>query len=298
MDNVKSLFIIKNQKESSMEIIENKTYPLERDLYHQHDLKLINCRFEGIEDGESALKECTNIELDGCFMDLRYPLWHNHHLIINNTEQTPNCRASLWYSNDIQISNSKFYGIKALRECKDIVIQHTEIDSPEFGWKSENIYIEDSTMNSQYIFFLVRNLKAKKSTFTGKYGFQYMENVEFDYCHFTTKDAFWHSKNVTVRNSTIEGEYLGWYSENLTFINCTIKGIQPLCYCKNLKLLNCEMIDANLAFEYSTVDAKIVGEIDSIKNPISGTIEADQIGEVILTKDSLYESHAKIVTNR
>lgn len=281
-----------------MEILENKTYPLERDLYHQQNIKLINCRFEGIEDGESALKECTNIELDGCFMDLRYPLWHTHHLKMWNTEQTTNCRASLWYSSDIQIDHSKLYGIKALRECKDITILHTEIDSPEFGWKSENIHIEHSTIQSEYAFFLVRNLNAVHTTFTGKYGFQYMENVIFDYCHFVTKDAFWHGKNITVKNSIIEGEYLGWYSENLTFINCTIKGIQPLCYCKNLKLVHCEMIDANLAFEYSSVDATIMGGIDSVKNPLSGTIEADQIGEVILTKDSVYDSHAKIVIHK
>lgn len=278
-----------------MKIIENRTFPLERDLYHQQDLKLINCRFEGIEDGESALKECNNIELSHCYMDLRYPLWHVQGLKASDMEQTINCRASLWYSSDILIENSKLNGIKALRECKDIVIKNTEIDSDEFGWKSENITLEKTKVNSQYIFFLVKGLKSTDCIFTGKYGFQYMENVEFDNCHFVTKDAFWHGKNITVKNSVIEGEYLGWYSENLTFVNCTIKGIQPLCYCKNLKLINCKMEDANLAFEYSTVDIDVIGEIESVKNPISGIIKADKIGEVILTDDSLYESNAKII---
>lgn len=278
-----------------MKCIENKTFPSERDLYHQQDLKLLHCRFEGIEDGESALKECKNIELNDCYMDLRYPLWHVEGLKAVNVEQTINCRASLWYSSNILIENSKLNGIKALRECRQVRIQNTEIDSREFGWKSTNIELEKVKINSEYIFFLVKGLMAKDCLFTGKYGFQYMENVEFDHCHFITKDAFWHSKNITVKNSVIEGEYLGWYSENLTCINCTIKGIQPLCYCKNLKLIHCKMEDANLAFEYSSVDIDVIGEIESVKNPLSGIIQADQIGDVIITDDSVYSSRAQIV---
>lgn len=277
-----------------MKTIKNQTFPLERDLYNQHNLELINCQFKGEEDGESALKECSDITLKSCLMDLRYPLWHDTNITLIEVEQTENCRASLWYSGNIKISDSILNGIKALRECKDIVINKTKVSSPEFGWKCNNIEINDCDITSQYIFFLTSNIKAKNSSFHGKYGFQYMENVEFDNCYFDTKDAFWHGKNITVKNSVVKGEYLGWYSENLTFINCKIIGIQPLCYCKKLKLIDCEMIDTNLAFEYSEVDATIRGHVDSIKNPLKGKIKADSIGEIILTEDSKYRSEADI----
>ena len=97
-----------------------------------------------------------------------------------------------------------------------------------------------------------------------------------------TKDAFWHAKNVTVKNSVLKGEYLAWYSENLTLIGCRIEGTQPFCYCRNLTLIDCEMISCDLAFERSTVQAQVKGHIDSVKNPISGRISADSIGDVIL----------------
>lgn len=277
-----------------MKTIKNEIFLLERDLYNQHNLELVNCQFKGVEDGESALKECTNITLNSCLMDLRYPLWHDTNIILIEVEQTENCRASLWYSENIKISDSILNGIKALRECKDIVINKTKVNSPEFGWKCNNIEINDCDITSQYIFFLTSNIKAKNSSFYGKYGFQYMEDVEFDNCYFDTKDAFWHSKNITVKNSVVKGEYLGWYSENLTFINCKIIGIQPLCYCKSLKLIDCEMIDTNLAFEYSEVNATIKGHVDSIKNPLKGKIKADSIGEIIITEDSKYHSEADI----
>lgn len=272
-----------------MQTIKKQKFPYERDLYNIKDTKLVDCEFKGVEDGESALKECHNIELENCLMDLRYPLWHDHVVKLNNVTQTENCRASLWYSTDITINNSTLNGIKAVRESHNIVIFNSKINSSEFGWKSSNFTINDTFINSEYIFFLSEIINASNSSFEGKYGFQYIKDSTFVNCNFKTKDAFWHGKNIVVRDSYVEGEYLGWYSENLTFINCKIKGIQPLCYCKGLKLINCEMEDANLAFEYSDVNATINGYIESVKNPLSGVVEADAIGEILYTDDVVKE---------
>ena len=122
----------------------------------------------------------------------------------------------------------------------------------------------------------------KNSSLIGKYSFQYIENSVFENCNFDTKDAFWHAKNIVVRNSTVKGEYLAWYCENVTFENCTIIGTQPLCYCQGLKLINCKMIDCDLSFEKSDVEADIIGDIVSVKNVYSGYVRADSIGEIIL----------------
>ena len=97
-----------------------------------------------------------------------------------------------------------------------------------------------------------------------------------------------------MKDSVIKGEYLGWYSKNLTLIRCKIAGTQPLCYCKGLKLIDCETENCDLSFEYSEVKAFVKGEIVSVKNPKSGKIVADKIGEVIL-KDSVMNARAKIL---
>ena len=116
----------------------------------------------------------------------------------------------------------------------------------------------------------------------GKYSFQYIENSVFENCEFDTKDAFWHAKHVLVRNSVVKGEYLAWYCEDVTFENCQIIGTQPLCYCKNLKLIHCEMIDTDLCFEKSDVEATVTTPVISIKNPHAGHIYVPQVGEVIM----------------
>ncbi len=90
---------------------------------------------------------------------------------------------------------------------------------------------------------------------------------------------------------------MAWFSEGLTLINCKIIGTQPLCYCKNLKLINCEMIDTDLSFEYSDVEADIKGNVVSIKNPKSGIITVDSVGEVI-KKDSIMECVGNVIIRK
>lgn len=264
-----------------MNLYENKRFGEERALYGSADIELRSCRFDGEEDGESALKECRGIVCRDTFFNLRYPLWHDVGVRLENCEMTELCRAALWYSEGIEISNSKLHGIKALRECRDIKISGCDVESLEFGWFSHGIETSDSAFGGEYFMLRSTDIHMKNSSLLGKYSFQYIENSTFENCSFDTKDAFWHAKNVTVKNCTVKGEYLAWYCENVTFENCTLIGTQPLCYCKGLRLINCRMIDCDLSFERSEVEATVVGDIVSVKNVYSGYVRADSIGEII-----------------
>lgn len=265
-----------------MKIIENQTFDMERALYGSNDLLVKNCSFDGPADGESAFKECRKIEADSCFFNLRYPFWHNDDLKIHACELTENCRAALWYAKHVEITDTKLHGIKALRECSDIKVENCDVISPEFGWSVAGLQMKHCTAKSEYFMLRSSDLQFSDVQFQGKYSFQYIKNSVFENCVFDTKDAFWHSENVTVKNSVIKGEYLAWYSEGLTLINCKIIGTQPFCYCKNLTLIDCEMEHTDLAFEKSEVQAVVTTPIDSVKNPLSGTIQAPEIGELIM----------------
>lgn len=265
-----------------MKTIQNQTFDMERALYGSHELSLYKCAFDGPADGESALKESTDIELDQCYCNLRYPFWHDYRLKISNTEMTPLCRAALWYSDQIEIFGARMHGIKALRECSHVLIENCDIISPEFGWSVCDLQMRRCTAQGEYFLLRSQNIHISELKFKGKYAFQYIHNAVFENCSFDTKDAFWHAKNVTVRNSTVRGEYLGWYSEGLTLINCKISGTQPLCYCKNLILINCEMAEADLAFEKSEVEATVTTPVISIKNPYSGRITVPAAEEIIM----------------
>ena len=263
-------------------IYSNKTFDEERALYNIEDSIVTDCIFDGPADGESALKECSRITVENCDFRLRYPFWHVTDGHVKNCKMSDTCRAALWYDQNMVIEDSVLGGIKALRECHDITMKNCEMVSEEFGWRCSGLKIENCTLTSMYPFFECKDAEFDKLTLNGKYSFQYLENAHLRNCELRTKDAFWHCKNVTVEDSLVQGEYLAWYSENLKLVRCKIVGTQPLCYCKGLILEDCEMVDADFAFENSEVEATVNSHIISVKNPISGFIKAESIGEIIL----------------
>jgi len=254
----------------------------ERALYGLNGAEVVRCVFEGPADGESALKECRNIHLEDCDLRLRYPLWHVSDATMDNCRMTDTCRAALWYDDRMTIRNCDFGGIKALRECRDVTIEGGTGTSTEFGWMCYDLRIRDFALTSEYPFLNTTDAEFDGFRLKGKYSFQYVKNMVLRNCVLDTKDAFWHAENVTVYDSVVKGEYLAWYASNIRFVRCRIIGTQPLCYCKGLVLEDCTMEQCDLSFENSEVTATICGHIDSVKNPASGAIAADSIGEIII----------------
>lgn len=274
-----------------------QTFDEERALYNLTHGDVENCNFAGPADGESALKEVRDVQVKDCSFSLRYPLWHAQGFTMERCTMDELTRASIWYSADGVISDSTVNGVKCLRECDRMKVIRSTVNSPEFGWRCRGLSIEDCTMDAVYYLFESRDVEIKNLTMTGKYSFQYIENLHISDSNLDTKDAFWHVKNALVERCTLKGEYLGWYSDSLTLVDCTIIGTQPLCYCNNLKLINCKMIDCDLSFENSHVEADIIGEVTSVKNPLSGHITADSIGEIIYegaVAEEGYESRCAI----
>lgn len=262
-------------------IIQNRQFDEERALYNLQHADLESCVFAGPADGESALKESRDVALENCSFSLRYPLWHCEGFTMKHCTMDEKTRAAIWYAKNGRIEDSTLGGVKAVRECRDIDIRRSRIVSTEFGWKSEGVNLTDVDITAEYLFLDCRDICLNNVQMKGKYSFQYVKNLAINDSFLDTKDAFWHAKNVTVRNSTVKGEYLAWFSDGLTLLNCHIIGTQPFCYCKNLTLINCTMEATDLAFEYSDVEATVTGHIDSVKNPRSGHILADSIGEII-----------------
>lgn len=278
-----------------MQKFANQTFDEERALYHLNDIEVINCRFDGVKDGESAIKECSNVIVKESFFNLRYVLWCLNKATITNVEITELARSSLWYCNDVVMESSIINCVKAFRMCNNVTIKNCKINSIEFGWNSNNVIFENNVIESEYPFLRASNVKVKNCIFNTKYPFQQAKHIVIENTTIDAKDAFWDSEDITCINCKISGDFLAWYCKGLTLINCEIISSQPLCYMDDLKVVDCKMENCDLAFEYSSVDAKIKGHIDSIKNPKSGTIIADSINKVIIGGNSVYQSNAKII---
>ena len=268
-----------------MNIIKNQTFGGERPLFESHQLRLENVT---ITDGESGIKECSDIEADHCHFEGKYPLWHVDRSVITNCYFAPGSRSAIWYSHNMKMSDCVIDGPKFFREMTNLELHHVTInDADETFWNVDGLIIDHVTLHEgTYPFMGSSNIRVDHLVSDSKYVFQYVKNVEIRNAHIVTKDAFWEVENVTIYDSFLDGEYLGWHSKNLRLVNCHIGGEQPLCYAHDLVLENCTFdAESDRAFEYSTVQADIWGSIKSVKNPASGRIVADAIGEIILDEN-------------
>ncbi len=280
-----------------MEIIKDKEFGGERPLFGTHDLTLENVT---IHAGESAIKECRNINAIGCRFEGKYPFWHVDGFTIKNCLFTEGARAALWYSRNLTMENTLVEAPKMFREMDGLKLSNVRIpDAQETLWHCRNVVLRDvEVANADYLFMHSENIDIDRYRQQGNYSFQYCRNVVIRNAVLNTKDAFWGTENVTVYDSEITGEYLAWHSKNLRLVRCRISGTQPLCYAENLVLEDCVLApDCDLAFEYSTVEATIDSHVTSIKNPRSGHIKARSIGEVIIDKNIKAPGDCEIVTD-
>lgn len=265
-----------------MKTISRQTFEGERPLFGARDLILDHVL---ILPGESALKETSNITAVNCEFNGKYPFWHTHGFTVRDCLFREGARAALWYSDHLKMEDTLILAPKMFREMQELQLKNVRLPhAAETLWGCHGISLENvSADEGDYILMGSTDISAVRFNLNGNYSFQKARNVTIAGSVLNSKDAFWESENVTVRDSVLNGEYLGWHSKNLTLINCRISGTQPLCYAENLTLKNCTMAeDADLAFEYSSVEAEVQSRITSIKNPLTGHIRCEQCDNIII----------------
>ena len=277
-----------------MKVIKNERFGGERPLFASKDLEIYGTVFL---EGESPLKESCNIKLYDSEFTWKYPLWYCNDVEVVGGNFLDMARSGIWYTDGIKMTGVFSSAPKTFRRSRNINLTSCRfINAAETMWDCSNITLSDVEIVGDYFGMHSDNVFCDKLKVDGNYIFDGGKNIEINNSVLNSKDAFWNTENVVVRDSVIIGEYLGWNSKNLTFVNCTIESNQGLCYMEGVKLVNCKLLNTDLAFEFSTVDAEVTTEIDSVKNPIAGRIEAKSIKEIILDESLIDVTKTEIVT--
>ncbi|BDR53377.1 hypothetical protein KIM372_12840 [Bombiscardovia nodaiensis] len=265
----------------------------ERAAFRAHDHSYENVTFA---DGESPLKHARNIRLTGSLFKWKYPLWYCQQVCMEDCTLFEMARSGVWYTHDIAIRNSTIEAPKTFRRSSGIRLENVTIpNADETLWTCSEIDMSEVSAQGDYFGKDSCHIHARHFNLAGNYVFDGGSDITIEDARILSKDAFWNTENVTVKNSSIYGEYLGWNSKNLTFENCTIESLQGLCYIENLTMRHCRLLNTNLSFEYSTVDAQIDSHIDSVFNPSAGIIRAKSIGEITLDPTCIDPSRTQII---
>ena len=264
-------------------VIKDQTFGGERPLFAIRDTRLENVT---IDEGESGIKCCQDIEVNHCRFIGKYPLWHVDRSLVTDCFFEVGSRSAIWYSNDMTMRDCVIDAPKFFREMRGLAVENVQLnDADETFWKVKDLKVRNVSLHEGiYPFMFCEDIDVDGLKSDSKYVFQYVKNAVIRNAHIVTKDAFWETENVTIYDSFLDGEYLGWHSKNLRLVRCHIGGEQPLCYIDGITLEDCTFDAAcDRAFEDSTnINATIRGTITEIKNPVSGRIVAEKIGKVTL----------------
>ncbi|MGY5612492.1 DUF3737 family protein [Vibrio brasiliensis] len=274
-------------------IIKDCFFEGERPLFALSDSVIENVK---IYPGESALKHTKNVMAGKCEFFGKYPFWHANDIVLKDSLFTPYARAAIWYSDNIYMKDCLVEAPKMFRRVSDLTIERSRFsDAGETLWNCNRVKLSKVELKgADYVFMNGEDIDIEEMTLQGNYSFQDAKNITIRNSHLNSKDALWGTENVTVYNSILEGEYLAWHSKNLRLVNCTIRGEQPLYYATGLVLENCRMEETDLCFEYSDVEADIVTDIVSVRNPKSGHIRAPHIGEIIIDEHCIHPGACQI----
>ena len=272
-------------------VIKNQDFVGERALFMTNNAVIEHVLFH---DGESPLKESSDLLINNCTFQWKYPLWYTNNVEVNDTTLLESARSGIWYVNHLKMNKCLIEAPKTFRRANDVVLNDCELpNASETFWKCTNIKLNNVKASGDYFLMNSLDVEIDNLVLNGNYFFDGGKNIVIRNSILNSKDSFWNVENATVINCKINGEYLGWNSKNLTFINCEISSLQGLCYIKGLKMINCKLLDTSLSFEYcEDIDAEIVDEIVSVKNPTSGVIKCTGVKELIIndntraTKDS------------
>lgn len=276
-----------------MKQLQHNTYTEERALFFAEDVEVSHCVFE---EGESPLKESRHVRMADCTFGWKYPLWYAEDVYVTRCLWRETARSGVWYTRRITVEDTCIEAPKTFRRAEDVRLHRVDMPhAAETLWHCARVEMEDVRAAGDYLGMNATDVTVRRLHLDGNYCFDGASRVLVEDSYLNSKDSFWNTTDVVVKGTTIIGEYLGWNSRNLTLIDCTIESLQGMCYIDNLRLVNCRLVNTTLAFEYCTVDADIVGTVDSVLNPTAGTIRADHIGRLILEPDRVDPTRTRII---
>ena len=268
----------------------------ERALFQSDGLELFYCTFA---DGESPLKESKNLVIHNSLFQWKYPLWYCRNVVVEDSVWFEMARAGVWYTDHISVRNAAIEAPKNFRRCSNLVLENVNMpNASETLWSCSQVTMKQVTAKGDYFAMNCTDMEIEDFTLVGNYSFDGGRNIVVRNAKLLSKDAFWNCENITVYDSFISGEYFGWNSKNVTLINCTVESEQGMCYMDNIMMKDCKLLNTNLAFEYSTVDAEIDSSIVSVKNPYSGRIRAKEIGEIIFDNQDMKREDTEICVEK
>ncbi|MDE5751213.1 MAG: DUF3737 family protein, partial [Duncaniella sp.] len=119
--------------------------------------------------------------------DAQETLWHCSDVRLRDVE-VKNADYLFMHSSDIDIDRYRQEGNYSFQYCRNVIIRNAEIHSKDAFWGTENVTVEDSTLNGEYLGWHSKGLRLVRCHIGGTQPLCYCKDLVLEDCTFD-KDA-------------------------------------------------------------------------------------------------------------
>ena len=109
------------KEESAKKEISGAYLTGERPLFGGKNLSIQDTIFT---DGESPLKEASDIDLKNSMFQWKYPLWYAKNITAEDCTWFEMARAGVWYTDNLTVKNAVIQAPKNFRRCHELTLDH------------------------------------------------------------------------------------------------------------------------------------------------------------------------------
>ena len=183
-----------------------------------------------------------------------------------------------------------------MKEARNIAVEKCSFSLRYPLWHVKSFSLADSAMDelTRAAIWYADDGEITGSRLHGIKAVRECGHIRLIDCDIDSQEFGWKCTEITMKDCTVNSEYLFFDSKNVTLSDIKMTGKYSFQYMENLVIENCTMEETDLAFEYSDVEADIIGNVMSVKNPRSGRIILDSVDEVIM-EDAAMECSGEVI---
>ena len=159
-----------NTMKKRMKEIDQAYFTGERPLFHEDHVSVNGTIFA---EGESPLKECSDIELKGSMFKWKYPLWYSRNIVAEDCTWFEMARAGVWYSENMDIKNAVIEAPKNFRRCRSLSLSNVSFpNAAETLWSCDGVVLDHVIAKGDYCYI------EKLCGILDQYGVKYEREYE------------------------------------------------------------------------------------------------------------------------
>ncbi len=168
-------------------------------LWYAQNGKIENCDINGVK----CLRECTNIEMEGCRVVSPEFGWRCKNLSFGDCSFTS--EYFLFEAANVAIKNMNMKGKYSFQYIQNMTIEDSFLDTKDAFWHTKNVTVKNSTVRGEYLGWYSENLTLVGCKIIGTQPLCYCKGLKLIDCEMEETDLAFEYSEV---EATVKGDIL------------------------------------------------------------------------------------------